>query len=133
MLTKTADNFTNFQIPARRTIGSSRVVPNSLLSFLQPGSLLPPTRYDVGYDPTNLCGFFHSLTNMSGRHGADGYALARFFSFLYVPLSVCGAHNLPWKGMYSPSHDTHFLVDVSRPFTRLFTMNVIGLICIACH
>ena len=81
VLPKRKKNFLKYWVPGRGNTGSSRDVLNSLFWFYHPVSLLTPTRSAVGSYPTRLCVFHHSLSNLSGRHGADGSALARFLLF----------------------------------------------------
>ena len=104
---KCPNNFINCYIPAGRTIGSSIDVPNYILHFWYPNSILPPTISTVGSNPTHLCGLCHALATVSGRHGADGSALDRFCYFMSICLSVCGAHHFPCNGPDCPSLDTY--------------------------
>ena len=78
---KRKNKFLKCRIPAGRPIGSARYVPFSLLYFWYPKSLLLPTRSAVGSNPTRLCGFFHALVTVSGKHGSEGSTLAIFLLF----------------------------------------------------
>ena len=106
MLPRTENDFLNYCIPAGRTMGSSRDVPNSIFYYWYPVSLLRPNSSVVGSDPTLLCGFRHALANVSERHGTNGSTVAMFFPLLYGPLSGCGAHNLSSNGTEHSSLDT---------------------------
>ena len=77
---KRQNNFLKCHIPTEYNIGSSGDAHNYLFYFFWTG----------WSDPTRLCGFRHALVDVSGRDGADGYALASFCSFLSGRLSGCG-------------------------------------------
>ena len=64
----------------------------------------PPTML-LGLIPPTCVNFRHTLATVSGRHGADGYALDRFCYFIYVRIRVWGTNNYPYNDLERPPPD----------------------------
>ena len=113
VLPKWQNNFLKCRIHVGRTNGIIKDLTNYIFSFCYPGSVLPPTRSDIGSYLIRLCGFCHALATVLGRHGADGSALAWFVFvniWLVTPMRR-SLFSLSWFVVPLPWHRQILVID----------------------